>query len=293
MSADNSALRSRRAILASALGGLGAVVAAKLANPVNVSAATGDPLVIDSANTGSDTTLLTTSGSGEALAGVGDGGGLSGTSGAAVGVRGHNSVTEPSTFEDFTNNTGVMGTAGDTPFMSPNTDETGVYGYANLSPSSSGVWGESTEGAGVIGTGDTGVYGSGYFGVYAYGRVGVTGDVDTTSTGVYGFVGAALAPTPTPGVAVEARSASTAQIALNVLGRVKFNRSGRTYVATNASSRKITMAGVSTSSYIIATLQTRRSGVYVHAVVPAAGYFTIYLNKAVTANTYVGYLVIN
>jgi hypothetical protein len=53
------------------------------------------------------------------------------------------------------------------------------------------------------------------------------------------------------------------------------------------------MAGVSTSSYVIATLQTRRIGVYVHAVVPGTGYFLIYLNKAVTANTYVGYLVIN
>jgi hypothetical protein len=53
------------------------------------------------------------------------------------------------------------------------------------------------------------------------------------------------------------------------------------------------MVGVTTSSYILATLQTRRAGVYVHAVVPAAGYFTIYLNKNVSAATYIGYLVIN
>ena len=53
------------------------------------------------------------------------------------------------------------------------------------------------------------------------------------------------------------------------------------------------MVGVTGSSYIIATLQTRRAGVYVHAVVPAAGYFTIYLNKIVTGGTAVGYLVIN
>jgi hypothetical protein len=53
------------------------------------------------------------------------------------------------------------------------------------------------------------------------------------------------------------------------------------------------MPGVTASSYIIATLQTRRAGVYVHAVVPAAGSFTIYLNKTVTAATVVGYLVIN
>ena len=33
--------------------------------------------------------------------------------------------------------------------------------------------------------------------------------------------------------------------------------------------------------------------VYVIAVVPASGYFTIYLNKAVTSTTYVGYFVHN
>jgi hypothetical protein len=80
---------------------------------------------------------------------------------------------------------------------------------------------------------------------------------------------------------------------LNVTGKAKFSRSGRTSIASGQYARKITMAGVTTSSYVIATLQTRRTGVYVHAVVPGTGYFYIYLNKAVTATTYVGYLVIN
>jgi uncharacterized Ntn-hydrolase superfamily protein len=53
------------------------------------------------------------------------------------------------------------------------------------------------------------------------------------------------------------------------------------------------MAGVTTSSYIIATPQTNRAGVYVQSVVPASGKFTIYLNKAVTGTSYIGYLVIN
>ena len=130
-------------------------------------------------------------------------------------------------------------------------------------------------------------------GVYAYGRVAVTGQAATTETGVFGFVGADDPPTPPAGVAVQATAETTAQIALNVTGKAKFSRSGRTSVAANTSSRKITMTGVTTASYIIATLQTRRTGVYVAAVVPAAGYFTIYLNKAVTSTTYVGYLVIN
>jgi hypothetical protein len=53
------------------------------------------------------------------------------------------------------------------------------------------------------------------------------------------------------------------------------------------------MTGVTASSYIIATAQTRRSGVFVQVVVPAAGKFTIYLNKVVSGTTYVGFLVIN
>jgi hypothetical protein len=177
--------------------------------------------------------------------------------------------------------------------MALSTDETGVYGYSDVSDNSSGVWGDSNLGTGVAGTGDTGVVGFGNYGIYGYGRQAVTGDADTTETGVYGFTGSTIAPPPTAGVGVQAAAASTAQVALKVVGKAQFSRSGRTYVSAKGSSRKITMAGVTTSSYIIATLQTRRTGVYVHAVVPAAGSFTIYLNKAVTATTYIGYLVIN
>jgi hypothetical protein len=112
-------------------------------------------------------------------------------------------------------------------------------------------------------------------------------------TGVYGFVGDVQATAATPGVAVEARAATTAQTALQVAGKVKFSRSGRTSVGSGKSSRKITMTGVTTSSYIIATLQSRRTGVYVASVVPASGSFTIYLNKTVSSTTYVAYFVIN
>lgn len=175
-----------------------------------------------------------------------------------------------------------------------NTGETGVYGFSAISGNSAGVWGDSdSNGTGVAGSGGTGVFGVGYYGVYAFGRVAVTGEGGATDTGVYGFAGAAAAPLPPAGVGVQATAGTTAQVALNVTGKARFSRSGRTYVATGKYSRRINMAGVTTASYIIATLQTRRTGVYVHAVVPAAGYFVIYLNKAVTANTYVGYLVIN
>jgi len=216
----------------------------------------------------------------------------------AAGLKG--SSTDNTPVPDFSvasNRTGVIGAAGATDIVekeiSANTDEVGVYGFSTTSANSSGVWGDSFDGTGVSGTGGTGVFGAGYYGVYAFGRVAVTGEGYYTETGVYGYSGALAAPLPPPGVGVQATAGSTSQIALNVTGKAKFSRSGRTYVATGQYARKITIAGVTASSYVIATLQTRRTGVYVHAVVPGTGYFYIYLNKAVTANTYVGYLVIN
>jgi len=290
MSVDPSAPRSRRAILASALGGLGAVVASRLIKPDTASAAPGDAVLVDSTLSGAGTTAISsTTTTGAAIAGsTADGTGLKGSS------------TDNTPVPDFSvasNRTGVIGAAGATDIVekeiSANTDEVGVYGFSTTSANSSGVWGDSFDGTGVSGTGGTGVFGAGYYGVYAFGRVAVTGEGYYTETGVYGYSGALAAPLPPPGVGVQATAGSTSQIALNVTGKAKFSRSGRTYVATGQYARKITMAGVTASSYVIATLQTRRTGVYVHAVVPGTGYFYIYLNKAVTANTYVGYLVIN
>ena len=296
MSVDQSGLRSRRAILASALGGLGAVVAAKLANPVGVSADPGDPVLVDAAHLGAGTTSVSSSTTAAAIAG---------DSTLGTGVRGDSTAATPSEsgFVDPSDRAGVIGVGGSAVDKAPNTDETGVYGFSNISEGSTGVWGDSFIGTGVYGVGVTGVFGQGdagvvgdgNYGVYGFGRQGVTGHAVTGETGVYGFVGSATAVPPVPPVntAVRAYSASSTYVALDVFGKAKFSRSARIAISANTSSKKITMAGVTTGSYIIATLQTRRTGVYVHAVVPAAGSFTIYLNKAVTATTYVGYLVIN
>lgn len=295
MSVDPSAPRSRRAVLASVLGGLGIAVASRLVKPETANAAAGDAVLVDGSHTGAGTTLITSTTAGAAVAGSGGGQGVSGSSVDGTGVLGQSTSAELSRFPDPGKRTGVAGLAGPQDLASDNTDEVGVYGFANTSSGSAGMWGESSDGFGVVGSAGyvgVGAFGSSY-GLYAFGRVAVTGEGDVTDTGVYGFAGSAAAPTPPAGVGVQASAGSTSQIALNVTGKAKFSRSGRTYVSANASSRKITMAGVTTSSYIIATLQTRRTGVYVHAVVPAAGSFTIYLNKAVTATTYVGYLVIN
>jgi hypothetical protein len=69
--------------------------------------------------------------------------------------------------------------------------------------------------------------------------------------------------------------------------------SGRASIARLKASRTVVLTGVTTSSMVLATLQTRRTGVYVAAAVSANGRFTIYLNKAVSASTLVAYFVLN
>lgn len=137
-----------------------------------------------------------------------------------------------------------------------------------------GVLGEGGEGDGVVGLGAAGVYGSGGY--------GVMGDVSAGGTGVYGFVGDVAAPLAPGGVAIYAAAATNALTALQVKGKARFNRSGKTSVAVGASYRNVSMAGVGASSLVFATVQTNRAGYWLQAVVPYSGGFRIHLNKAVT-----------
>jgi hypothetical protein len=195
---------------------------------------------------------------------------------------------------------GVFGYNGDgnppTPVSATYSIPTGAYAVAN-GASPTGVWGEG----GTATTGSsTGVYGEGDTGVWGYGGWGVFGASDSSGTGVYGFSGASVPSAPAhvgvfgysdSGTGVYAKSASNGT-ALYVNGKARFSRSGRTSIAAG-SSKKITLAGVTSSSYVIATLQTNRAGLTVQSVVCGAGSFTIYLNKSVSATTSIGYLVIN
>jgi hypothetical protein len=296
MSVDPATVRTRRAVLGAALGGA-AAVAASTVRPLETLAADGDPALLGAANTSTAATSFENTGAdGTSLAGTsnGDGIGVSGVSATGTGVSGASTDTSPTLDRNAgSRKTGVLGTAGDTAGASVNTDETGVYGFASLSPFSSGVWGESTSGYGVLGSGATGVYGDGYWGVYATGTTGVIGDAGINGVGVYGFTGSGSIPEPTYGVGVYARAESTAQTALQVVGKVRFSRSGRASVSAHATSRKVPMAGVTSSSYVIATMQTNVSGLYVRGVTCGAGYFNIWLSKAPGKTVYIAYLVIN
>jgi len=131
----------------------------------------------------------------------------------------------------------------------------GVYGHSN-SPTASGVYGENLSGAGY----------------------GVTGRVAGGR-----------------GVAVLADDESGSGVALRTTGKLQLlNRSGIATVAAGHSAKRVPLAGVTARSMVIATVQ-QTGGFAVRAAVPAAGSFTIYLNKAAAgpATVKVAFLVLD
>jgi hypothetical protein len=126
--------------------------------------------------------------------------------------------------------------------------------------SGSGVSGESTK------AGGTGATGLG-----THGATGVYGESDT-GTGV--------------------AATSLAGDALRVVGRVAFSTSGLTTVAANKKSVKVTLAGVTIASLVIATLQTPAGAIGVANAVPGTGTFTVNPTAAPTTAVKVAYFVI-
>jgi hypothetical protein len=81
--------------------------------------------------------------------------------------------------------------------------------------------------------------------------------------------------------------------ALDVRGKAVFSPGGVVTLAAGAATKKITLAGVTTASMILATAQ-QDGTVYVRSAVPASGSFTIRLTgKAPASGLKVAYLVLN
>lgn len=183
---------------------------------------------------------------------TGDSGALFGTGTTGYGLKGVSSDDSDPT--NHLDNVGVIGAVGDTSFIDAEPKgNTGVFGYApeNLDWFGTGVWGHSND-YGVFGTGGVGVGGAGGIGVQATSE----GDPSTS-------------------------------LALQVLGRAEFSRSGRTYVSAGQSKRAVALPGCTSSSLVFAVLSSNRSGRYVRAVVPTTNAFTIYLNTTVSSKSWV------
>jgi hypothetical protein len=153
-----------------------------------------------------------------------------------------------------------------------------------IAKGATGVEGESAQlgGTGVLGTSD-----------FAQG-IGVEGDQSGTGSGVYGHArstGVGVFGDTTNGTGVIARS--TTGTAPDVRGKAKFSRSGQVTIAAGTATKKITLAGVTTASMILATAQ-QDGAVFVRSAVPASGSFTIHLTgKAPAGGLKVAYFVLN
>jgi hypothetical protein len=249
---EDSAPRSRRALLAAAAGGA-AALAAQAALPLSAVAADPNDVVLGSPNTATTATTITNStdgGTAFAGSGTGTGYGVQATSGGGAGSFSW-SIAAPDWWDP---SFGAY---------------TGAFGFSPTFPdpdfAATGVWGDSP---------DIGVYATGGIGAVASGAIGIIGESTDASF---------------PGVV--ANGATSSSPALEVNGKMKFNRAGRKTIGAGKSSLVVTMAGVTTTSKVLAVLNSNRSGRYVRAVVPAAGKFTIYLNSSVSSSTYVAYFV--
>ena len=172
---------------------------------------------------------------------------------------------------------------------------TGSYGEAN-GADPTGVWGQG----GTVDSGfSTGVYGEGDTGVWGFGGWGVFGASNATGTGVYGFAGTSVPGAPAntgvfgysnAGTGIHA--ASGTGTALYVNGKVRLSRSGKLPVSVGKTNVVKTLAGVTTSSIIIAVLQTVETGTWVRAAVAGSGKFTVYFNRALPSSSSVGYMIL-
>jgi hypothetical protein len=175
---------------------------------------------------------------------------------------------------------GVMGDSGPHPgVVGTSSMENGVYGVSvaasNVEPGVvAGVWGDSTTHAGVVGTSSDSVGVAGY--TKATGQAGVLGADESASGGI--------------GV----QATSTHGTALEVGGKATFTRSGVATLSAAATSVTVTVAGGLTStSHVLATLQTDTGTIAVRAAVPDAsnGKVTIYFTASAPKNTKVAWFV--
>jgi hypothetical protein len=223
MAIDVGVPRSRRAVLAAAVGGLAASAAHALSRPTPVLATDGQPVVQGADNIGSASTLIR-SNTTTAFQGLADAG-----SGTAYGVRGRSNSTGGAgvvgqvgalTGANYgvrglaASTSGGIGVRGEAPNLGVQGISTattgitsGVFGQ-NASQNGAGVHGESTATGGF---GGIGVEGAGP-GIGVYGRASLDSGV-----GVYG---SASSPT---GVGVGAQGVSSAGLGIGVSGRATSN----------------------------------------------------------------------
>jgi hypothetical protein len=254
----------RALILGAAAASAGAAVslAGGAAPAAAASDGNGGPVLLGEANTATGTTAITNAAGGAFSGNTSANGGHSGVHGNDTSPKGGYGLAGSST-----NGCGVAGNSANGTGVQGTTSADGQSGVAGIDDSgldlSSGVSGTSTIGFGVSGSCANGVA--------IYGE-------STNGYGVY-----ATAPGGT-GLLVQGRSIFQ--------GMTEFSNSGVATVKTNDKSVTVKVAGLTTTSIVLATLQELQDGITVAAAVPIAGSFTITLTGKVPADTNVGWFVI-
>ncbi len=248
VSARGPARRTRRQLLAGGTGALAVLTAEALARPASAAAADGGNVVLGQDNSEATVTSITNSTDGDdalLLTAAGSGTGLFSQSGSGDGVHGTSDSGNGVSGKAFSSGaSGILGEHGG--------GGNGVFGHAS-NPAASGVYGQNDgTGFGVAGRAD--------------GGTGLLGD-------------------SADGVGVWASSQNGT--ALKVTGAAQFSRSGVATVAGTAAAPKNSVRvslPITGTSMMTALLQKHVAGVWVVAAVAnvRGGYFTIYLNKAVS-----------
>jgi hypothetical protein len=239
------------------------------------------------------------------------------TGSTGVGVHGLTAGLGSAVFGEATSNgVGVVGKSTNgigVTAQSDATQGTALKATALHGSGAKAVWGVSDSGyggyfsaptlpgIGVFANGGAyAVYGTTQTGTGLYGvntgptGIGVNGKTYGSGSGVYGEAvnnGVAVFGKTTTGTAL--RGDSPNGIALQVNGKAKFSRSGITTVPAGTAALVVSLSGTSSNSIVTATAQQNTS-VFVKAVVPAAGSFTIYLTgNAPASGLKVAYFVLN
>lgn len=212
--------------------------------------------------------------------------------------------------------------------VTPTSSSAGVYGEGDV-----GVFGAGVGGYGAIGgayADGVGLYGSASNSLIpgVYGGAGVIGQADAGGTAIVGFTGLSeLLPTKNcgvygradtggvngrgmvgssnagqgilgqtvTGIAIRAYCGNNTGVALNVTGKATFDRSGKLTIGATATTVTKTGIGLTAASFILATLQTNVTGLFVQSVVTnvAGSSFTIRLNKAPGVTVSVAWLAVS
>jgi len=276
---ESSRRRTRRQLLTGGAAAVGVVTAQSLVRAAPAAAANGDNIVMGQLNQATSNTAINDSGgdttfqalatsNGTALEGDAvDGTGVVGTSATGIGVSGTTSSSANSAAAVF-----------------------GEITSTTAGAFSAAVRGRN-DGMGGNGIGVYGSHGGAGWGVYGISASGI---------GVFGQAEPARAPgvsgasIHSHGVGVLAQNSAGGK-ALQVAGVAAFSRSGVATVLAGRSQVTHHLA-LTSSSFVLATIQGNVTDLYVRGVTTAAGShgsFTIHLSKAVKAKTKVAWLVVN